>query len=111
MDALRVFIMGPIVVKKGKTEYTFHYDKLVIIKKQKIVREISYTDIRGITYNQKFGWRDLLSALYYNFYRTYNAFVIDLKKQIGISNIVFIRLTNEEFNKIKDVFGMPVEII
>lgn len=111
MDALKGFMLEPIIIKKGKTEYAFHYDKLVITKKERILREIAYNEIREITYNPKFGWRDFLSIISFDFYRTYNAFVIDLKVQIGISDKVFMRLSSEEFEKIKDVFDMPIDIV
>jgi hypothetical protein len=104
--------MEPVVIKKGKTLYSFYSNRMVMAKKEKVVHEIYYHEIKEITYNPKYGLRDFLgNILALSPYRLRDAFVIELKVQKGLSNFIRIMLSNDEFEKIKDVFGIPIELV
>ena len=51
--------MEPIIIKDWlEKEYAFHSDKIVITKKNKVIREVYHEEIKKITYNPKFGLKD-----------------------------------------------------
>jgi hypothetical protein len=107
--------MEPILIKKGKTLYAFYSDKLVITKKDKAIHEIHYDEIKKISYNPKFGFKDFMRILASRgigiHYYFYNAFTITLKVKKSNTDIVFVRFSNDEFEEIKDIFGMSIELI
>jgi hypothetical protein len=102
--------MEPIVVKKFIREYAFYSDKLVISNKRKILREIYYDMKEEVTYNPESGLRDYLlcfftlGAIYEK-----NALTIRLKypSRVYIATALF----NHEFEKIKDLFGVPIKLV
>jgi hypothetical protein len=108
--------MEPIVIKKSKTLYVFHSDRLVITKKDKVIREINYKEIKEITYNPKFGVNDLINRLltysWSGHYYVSKAFVIDLKAGKNHLDVICMKLSNDEFEMIKDIFvDVPIDII
>jgi len=102
--------MEPIIIKKGKKEYTFYSDKLVITKGSNVIRSIRHDEISEITYNPKFGINDLIGVLIPlpGSGREFpNAFVIHLRPK----GFVNMKLSNDEFERIKHTFKMPIELV
>ena len=98
------------IVKKGKKEYIFSSDKIVVKKKGEVIQEISHDEIAEMSYNPKFGVKDFfvlflvrISSIY-----SYKAFVIYLKPS---GNFIEIKLSNEDFERIKSFFKMPIKIV
>ena len=100
--------MEPIVIKYGKKEYIFSSDKIVEVTK-KTIREINHDEIDEITYNPKFEIKDIFPILiaggngsYFN-----KAFVVYLKQGLDLH----IKIQNEDFERIKYFFKMPIKLI
>ena len=106
--------MEPVIVKQGKREYAFYSDKIVVKKKNKITWEVPYDDIDEISYNPKFGFRDFFKRLggafiaYPDCRCSKNAFVIFLKSN---NDIFLTPLSNEDFERIKHLFKIPIKIV
>jgi len=103
--------MNSAIIKNGKTKYIFSSDGIVMMKKDKIIQEIDYTEIRAVSYNPKFGFKDFLITIIppsTEFCHYYKAFVIYLKSN---NDIIGMRLSNDEFERVKSFFKMPVELI
>jgi len=105
--------MEPIIIKRGKKEYAFLSDKLVVTKKDKVIGEIKYEEVGKIIYNPKFGIVDLVGifAPGGGIYYFPKAFVIRVKSKNDLEDALWIRLSKKEFEKVKDIFGAPVDII
>jgi len=109
--------MESVTVKHGNKHFTFSSDKIVISKKDKIIRTIFYNEIEVIIYNPKFGFGDLFCILtllstgqggdYFP-----NAFWI--KYYDGKSNLaklVGIKVSNNDFEKIKNIVSVSIPIV
>ena len=109
--------MEPTVIKKGKKEYAFYSGRLVITKKDKIIREIYYHEIEKITYNPKFGIGDFFNCTFPgadSFSYSYNGFVMYLKaiaEKYSLDCIVGMQLSADEFEEVKKIIGMPVKLV
>ena len=106
--------MESIVISNGKTDYIFSSDKIVEVTK-KAIREINHDEIYEISYNPKFGIKDFFILISHVIFRiplwqSYmnKAFVIFLKTY---GNPVSIGVSNEDFEKIKSFFKIPIKLV
>ena len=107
--------MEPLVIKNGKTEFTFFSDKVVVRKKNQTIQEAYHNDIKEIIYNPKIGLKDFLNLIFqvvwvrtpggYEYLN--NTFVIFLKSDREIP----IGLSKGDFEKIRPFFKIPIKII
>ena len=106
--------MEPIVIeyKYSRIKYVFHSDRLVAIKKsmlaknkEKVIGELKYDEIKEITYNPKFGLKDFFRGgdLIYK----YECFTISYRER----GVLIMRVSKDDFEKIKDLFGIPIKMI
>jgi hypothetical protein len=104
----------PIVIGKSKERIVFYLDRLEGFKKDKIFLVVYYNKIKEITYNPKFGFKDLFLTIFS--WLTYVADLSRLKNVLVISlkdsyDSIAIKMSNDEFEKVKDIFGIPIEIV
>jgi len=107
--------MEPIIIKSLGKKYFFHPGEIVVMNKDKVLRIVHHDEIKEITYNPKFGFKDLLEMIVspFSYYCGKNAFAIVLisEERPSNKNIICIPLTNAEFEKVKNTFKIPIKLI
>ena len=107
--------MEPIVIKKGKYEYSFYSDRIVSTKNGKPVYEVFYHEIEEITYNPKFGFKDFLTFLIsvgVAFECAPRFLMMRLKtRKISQMNVIGTKLSNKEFEKVKGIISVPIRMV
>ena len=110
--------MEPIIIKNGKKNYAFYSDKIVVSKKDKIIHERKYSEIEKITYNPELSFKDHVIAILNrggdstcSYFRAGLAIFFDMKIEKRYPYVITIRMSRDDFDKIKDIFGTPIEIV
>jgi len=104
--------MEPVIIKYGgKREVAFFPDRLAIMKGNRVIETISHDEIEFATYNPKFNLKDLFFIIIQDpvAYRyMYNAFTVVLKSK---RRTLMLRLSNDEYEKIKDTFKPHIGLV
>jgi hypothetical protein len=101
--------MEPIIFERGKNRLTFFSDRLEIAWKNRTTHVIYYREVEKITYNPEFGFRDVVRCVFSRGYSQMNsAFVIFFKDS---RFPVPTRLSNDEFEKVKNIIPTPIELV
>jgi len=108
--------MESVTIEQWSRKYTFYSDKIVqVTKKGRIIREISYDHVTEVTYNPKFGIKDFFTYIIgvhggNNSYapKSFVAY-IEPSKQSGPH--ICLKISKENFEKVKSFFKMPIRIV
>ena len=103
--------MEPVIIKKGKREYAFYSDRIEVTKKNKTIGVIRHDEIKKISYNPKFGFKDLLHYILLGIPHGKNAFNIVLKSKKRYEDEICLPISNDEFERVKTTFEIPIKLI
>jgi len=103
--------MEPVIVKNVRREIVFFPDRLEIMKRNEIIETISYDEIKNAVYNPEFNLKDLLVIMLIlpdSHLCLPNAFTVVFRSK---GRFFRLTLSNGEYEKIKDIFKPPIELI
>ena len=81
------------------------------MKKDKVIRVIRHDEIKEITYNPEFGFRDFLQILFIpTLQYSKKSFYIAMKSK-KIDDDICIGLSSSDFEKVKATFEIPIELV
>ena len=108
------FVMELLIIKQGKWKYVFYSDEVVVMKKNKVLRTVRHNEIEKITYNPEYGLKDSLKNILNIFLwvtdlpYSRNAFVMYLEPD---GRNISIKISNDDFERVKNTFKIPIELI
>jgi len=97
--------MEPIIIKNGRKEYAFYSDRIEVTKKDKIITTIRHDEIRDVTYNPKFGFKDMLRR---GTRHMPNSFTFYYGSRYEVFTMC---LSNYDFERVKTTFKIPIKLI
>jgi len=105
-----------ISVVVGKTEYIFSSYGMVILRNGKVFKEVPHKDIKSITYNPEYGWKDVSHIIIGALVRVPDW--IHTRDCLSIFHVyntwpdtIFFPVPNYIFEKIRPFFTTPVELV
>lgn len=102
--------MEELTIQKGKKiKYVFSFDKIVIIKNDKIKKEVKLCDVAEIFYNPKLRFRDVLDFIMFNWMLGYQlhppkSFDISLKGKC--EKVIRLWLSPDEYKQVIQILNV-----
>ena len=104
-----------IIVNRNRN-YEFLDDRVIVTKKGKVIREVFYNEIEEITYNPKFGIKDLLHIVFLlaivrtpGGHEYFNKALVFFQK--SIKDVLTVKVETKDFEEIKNLFKIPIKIV